>query len=417
MPARLLIALVFALVLAAPATAAPRLLVGATEDASLQVDPLAAKAKMDLARLAGFNAIRVSAVWSKGQRAPSDDYLLALKNASAGADLNGIKIILSVWQTSRNTPLTATERADFVAYTSTIARELPGVKDYIIGNEPNLNLFWWPQFGPKGENAAAIAYTKLLAESYDALKAIDANINVIGGSVSPRGGDNPNAPRKTHSPTTFIPDMGAAYRASGRTKPLMDSFAFHPYGDNSSQIPEFKRPRSTSVGLGDYDKLVALLGKAFDGTAQNGSTLPILYDEYGIDTKVAGHAKSGVYAGREPSTTKPVDERTQADFYRRALVLATCQPTVIGLLFFHVTDERDLDRWQSGVYYADDTPKASLARVRTAALAARGGSLTRCAMPPVYDNGKGKGKGRGRGTSSSDGRGKSTGSGGPKRTK
>jgi hypothetical protein len=398
MPARILTVVFCALALAAPAAAVPRLLVGATEDAALQIDPLAAKAKMDLARLAGFNAIRLSAVWSKDRRAPGDHELLALENAVAAADLNGIRIILSVWQTSRNTPLTPAERADFVAYTSAIARELPTVEDYIIGNEPNLNLFWWPQFGPNGENAAATAYTRLLAESYDALKAINSNINVIGGSVSPRGGDNPHAARKTHSPTTFIPDMGAAYRASGRTKPLMDSFAFHPYGDNSSQPPEFRHPRSTTIGLGDYDKLVALLGKAFDGTAQLGSGLPVIYDEYGVDSTLAGHAKSSLYTGREPATTKPVAERTQADYYRRALVLATCQPTVIGLMFFHVTDEPDLDRWQSGVYYADDTPKTSLAPVRAAALAARNGNLTRCQASPRDDTGLGNDAGKSKGT-------------------
>ena len=34
-----------------------------------------------------------------------------------------------------------------------------------------------------------------------------------------------------------------------------------------------------------------------------------------------------------------------------------------------------LGRWQSGVYYPDDTPKSSLAAVRTAADAARAGTL------------------------------------------
>ena len=37
-------------------------------------------------------------------------------------------------------------------------------------------------------------------------------------------------------------------------------------------------PKSTTIALADYDKLVALLRTAFDGTAQQGSTLPILYD-------------------------------------------------------------------------------------------------------------------------------------------
>ena len=41
----------------------------------------------------------------------------------------------------------------------------------IVGNEPNLNLFWLPQFGADGGDAAAAGYEALLADTYDALKA------------------------------------------------------------------------------------------------------------------------------------------------------------------------------------------------------------------------------------------------------
>jgi len=41
------------------------------------------------------------------------------------------------------------------------------------------------------------------------------------------------------------------------------------------------------------------------------------------------------------------------------------------LLFFHVSDEPQLERLQTGVFYADDTPKASLEPIAQAALAAQ----------------------------------------------
>ena len=44
--------------------------------------------------------------------------------------------------------------------------------------------------------------------------------------------------------------------------------------------------------------------------------------------------------------------------------MAACQPTVRGFLIFHVTDETDYNRWQSGVYYADGTPKSTRAFVK-----------------------------------------------------
>ena len=360
------------LAVAASAHAAPpRLYVGATEDAAKNVDPAVAQAKMDLAKLAGLDVVRLSTVWT-GASTPAPEELLALSNAAAAAHIDGIRPIVSIYQFSRNTPVTAAARHQSAAYAAELARALPTVKDFIVGNEPNLNLFWMPQFNPDGSDAAAPAYEALLAETYDALKAVDPTINVIGGSVSPRGQDKFRSGRQTHSPTTFIPDIGKAYRASGRTKPIMDMFAFHPYGDNSSQAPKFAHPRSTSIGLADYGKLVGLLRRAFAGTAQRGGSLPIVYDEYGIDSVIPA-SKTAAYSGSEPAATRPVHESLQGSRYREAIRMAACQPNVRILLIFHVSDEPDLGRWQSGMYYADDTPKESLAPVRSAAQAAAAG--------------------------------------------
>jgi hypothetical protein len=157
----------------------------------------------------------------------------------------------------------------------------------------------------------------------------------------------------------------------------MDGLAFHPYPDNSSQSPDFPHPRSTSIGLADYGKLVALLGQAFDGTAQPGSSLPILYDEFGIESAIPP-GKRSLYTGTEPSTTKPVDERQQAAAYDLGLRLAFCQPTVEGILLFHSQDETALPSWQSGVYYADGTPKSSFWPVRDSLARTRGGSIAHC---------------------------------------
>jgi hypothetical protein len=157
----------------------------------------------------------------------------------------------------------------------------------------------------------------------------------------------------------------------------MDAFGFHPYGDNSSQPPSFAHPNTTTIGLADYGKLAALLATAFDGTAQPGAALPVLYDEYGVEAIVPA-TKASLYTGAEPATTRPVDEATQGAYYRQALAIAFCQPNVEGVLFFHAFDEGALDRWQSGVYYADGTPKASLAAVRTAADQVRRGIVARC---------------------------------------
>ena len=48
------------------------------------------------------------------------------------------------------------------------------------------------------------------------------------------------------------------------------------------------------------------------------------------------------------------------------------------MLLFHSHDEQALLSWQSGVYYADGTPKASLSAVRDSLDRTRGGSIARC---------------------------------------
>ncbi len=157
----------------------------------------------------------------------------------------------------------------------------------------------------------------------------------------------------------------------------MDAFVIHPYGDNSSQSPSTAHPSTTTIGIADYGKLVALLGAAFDGTAQPGSELPIFYGEFGVESDIPS-GKASLYTGAEPAVTRPVSETTQAAFYEQALALAFCQPTVDGVLLFLSRDERARPGWQSGIHYTDGTPKTSKPRVTESLDRTTGGSITRC---------------------------------------
>ena len=76
----LLAALAACLVTAGPASAGPGMYVGAAEDAAKVTDLVDAKAKMDLAALAGFNAIRMTAIWEPGMRSLQGDQLVAPVN-------------------------------------------------------------------------------------------------------------------------------------------------------------------------------------------------------------------------------------------------------------------------------------------------------------------------------------------------
>jgi hypothetical protein len=349
-------------------------LAGVVEDSTRLPEAAAAKARVRAVQDAGFNAMRITSIWSPGQTEPTPAELRILRNVAEAADGLGVRLFIAVYHAgSATTPRTDTDRSDFAAYVASLARQLP-TRDYIIGNEPNLNRFWMPQFGPGGEDVAAQDYELLLAESYDALKAVSDDVNVLGGALAPRGSDRPDLPRDTHSPTAFLRDLGLAYRESGRDKPIMDMLAYHPYETNSSVPPGNPHPGSTTMTLGDYDRLRTLLGEAFDDTAQEGEDLPILYTEFGVESRIP-EDKASLYEGKEFASVKPVTEDVQADHYTKAIRLAACQETVIGILLFHVFDEIDLRGWQSGVRYVDDTPKQSYEPVKRAAEEARAGKV------------------------------------------
>jgi hypothetical protein len=360
-PARLSSVALVALLLTGCGASGSRLEVGVVEDAAKSGS---AVAELQRTSESGFGAVVLSSLWSRGQTAPVAAERAALLTATTVAKRVGVEPIIAVYQLSSQTPLSASDRADFAAYTAALVRTLPAVDRVIVGNEPNLNLFWLPQFDAAGGDEAAASFEQLLAATYDAVKAARPKVEVIGGGLASRGSDDASSSRQTHSPTRFILDLGAAYRASGRDRPIMDALSIHPYGENARIPPTLAHPRTTSIGIADYGKLVDLLGRAFGGTAQRGRDLPIVYGEYGVETTIPS-AKAHLYTGQELVPT--VDEHIQADDYVTAIDLAACQPTVELLLFFHLEDETRLEGLQSGVRYADGSSKSSEPAVAAAA--------------------------------------------------
>jgi len=332
---------------------------------------------MTLAQQAGFDSVRMTAQWVSGNTRLDPVIATKLRNAAAAAEARGLRPVVSIYNVnSVQAPEDPILQGEFAEFAQDVVLTLPSVTTFIVGNEPNSSYYWQPQFDTRGADIAATAYEATLADSYDAIKAVRPGVTVIGGALDSHGTDSPTN-RPSHSPLVFIRDLGRAYRASKRTRPIMDVFDEHIYGDNSSMPPSMSHPVGTTITEGDYPKLVAALGQAFDGTAQRGSSLPIVYGEYGVESTIPA-SEAAHYTGHENATAKPVDEATQASYYIEAMKLAMCQPNVVGLMLFHVEDEAGLPAWQSGLFFADGTPKSSLDPVRVAAAAARAGTLTGC---------------------------------------
>ena len=223
-----------------------------------------------------------------------------------------------------------------------------------------------------GKPLAAAQFLPVLASSYDALKAVDPTINVIGVGLSPRGNDNPfGKSNVSRSPVRFLHDLGVAYRASGRTKPLMDELAYHPY-PQPQQGPPSVRYAWPTAGLANLDRIKQAVWDAFNGTAQptfpeSGKSLfkPLKFDLDEVGWQVAPlPALASLYTGVETPGTRLISEDDQAAYYRDTVMLAECDPGVRMLSFFHLVDETDLDRWQSGLERADGSHRPSYDAVK-----------------------------------------------------
>lgn len=317
----------------------------------------------------GARENRVSIVWN-----PSSSSSIGGQSEIDGwmpqAQVRGRRIVFSIAPQKAGDLYTASAKAQFVAFVQQVASTFPNVKDFVIGNEPNVNRFWQPQYDGKGRALAAASYLQVLAGSYDALKAVDPAINVIGVGLSPRGNDNPRPKSNpSRSPVRFLHDLGVAYRASRRKKPVMDELAFHPYPAKNTDSPKVGY-RWPNAGFPNLGRVKQAFWDAFHGTAQptfvetgKSSFRPVKFvlDEAGWQVAPLPQL-AGLYFGKETET--PVSEATQAQYYSQSIILAECDPSVRLLSFFHLVDEFDLDRWQSGLERADGSRRPAYDAVK-----------------------------------------------------
>jgi hypothetical protein len=355
-----------ALAAAGGASAGPLLRVGVADEwpAYHPCGDLWWKAAADI----GFRELRLTVEWNGTPAIPNEAGLQTAVDCAALAGVRPVLAIYPQWPTLIGSdPVAQRQFAQFVAL---VGQAFPRVDDFVVGNEPNVNRFWQPQFR-HGADAAATDYEHTLARSYDALKLVRPDASVWGPAISSRGNDAPRATSNpSHSPVLFIEEMGAAYRASHRTRPIFDEFDMHPYPrvqDTDSYLMPFRWPQA---GAANLDRVKQALWDAFHGTAQpvpaeqpsrgapSAGTLPIDLDEVGSQTTIAA-ADVGAYTDG-PETIVPITPGQQSTFYEELVQIAGCDPDVQSLLFFPLIDDPDLGHgFQSGELYADGAHKQS----------------------------------------------------------
>jgi hypothetical protein len=359
-----LLALGVALALSGPA--AGDLQIGVVDDRAKGAEPDRFFGQMsDIA----LSEVRVTILWD-----PADPLTIRdqaeIERMLPFAQARGIKVLFGLdLANPRAVGNSAAAAGRFAAFAAHVARTFPSVRDIIVGNEPNQTRFWQPQYNPSGSPAACVAYERLLAASYDALKQVDRSVNVIGVGLSPRGNDSPKAGNNvSRSPVRCLRDIGAAYRGSARRLPIMDELSFHPY-PRSDRDPLLKGYQWPNAGVANLDRIKQATWDAFNGTAQptfaeggRAGGLRFRLDEVGWQVRIvasAAHAYEGVE--NVPTT----EEASQAQIYGGLIRYLACDPSVRSLLFFGLIDEPVLDRWQAALVRADGTPRPAYGAVKS----------------------------------------------------
>ena len=372
-------ALCAALALAAPA--AGDLQIGVVDDQAKGAAPERFFGQMsDI----GLSEVRVTILWDPAEPLTIRDQP-AIERLLPFAQARGIKVLFVLDLANPRAVGNSTAAAGrFAAFAAHVGRTFPSVRDIIVGNEPNQTRFWQPQYNANGSPAACVAYERLLAASYDALKQVDRGVNVIGVGLSPRGNDSPTAGNNvSRSPIRCLRDIGAAYRGSARRLPIMDELSFHPY-PRSDRDPLLKGYQWPNAGVPNLDRIKQAVWDSFNGTRQptfaergRAGGLRFRLDEVGWQVRIvasAAHAYEGVE--NVPTT----EEASQAQIYGGLIRYLACDPTVRSLLFFGLIDEPSLDRWQAALVRADGTPRPAYGAVKST-FAETGGRCVGSARP------------------------------------
>ena len=349
-----------------------------------------AKAKLDLLALAGFGAVRVTSRWDPGRSEPGGGRAERPRHRRQRRQPDGMKVLRRRLQ--RRTARRRRSRAP--------TRALRGLRRLDRPRQP---------VDPRLRRRQRAEHQPLLAAAVRARRqrrrgvrlrvaaredlrraqgrlAADRRDRRRGLAARQRqpGRHRTRTRRRPSSPTS-----DAAYQASGRQLPIMDSFDIHPYEDNSSVPPSFPHPKTTTIAIADYGKLVALLGRLRRHGAARLDAADRLRRVRRRDDDPVGEGHPSTQARSRPPRS-PSTSATQGRYYHDALALAFCQPNVKTFFVLPRLRRGRPDRWQSGLYYVDGTAKTSLADRRGRDPRRTGGVIAKCQGLAADAEGKGR---------------------------
>lgn len=399
-----------ALAHAAPASArlAPRTIL--QDDAALlHRGPAARDAALDEMHRLGVDAIRVLVVWRnhaprpRSRRRPvgfddtdsaayPDGTFAALDGLVAGAAARGLDVILTptgpgpAWASDcRGQRQACAPNPDhFRRFVKALGLRYPGVRHWAVWNEPNNPNWLTPQFR-RGRPFAPRHYRRLVKAAAAALDASGhGDDELLGGETAPIGFERGRRARTPMMPGLFLRRLLCA-----RCPPLpVTGIAHHAYTRGGSHPPRF-RSRPGELAIASLGRLVRLVAKA----GRRGTLPP----------RAGVHLTEGGWQTDPPDRIFGVHPATQARWINEAEWMARAHPRVRSVAQYLLTDERDTARFQSGLRFADGTPKPALRAYRLPLwVVRRGAKVTvwgsararEAVLPPAVEIQRRAGRGR-----------------------
>jgi len=256
----------------------------------------------------GADAVRVWVPW-RGEIRPTAVRRDELARAEIAA--HKTTVVLAVFGFGTQTPTSAWQQIRFCNYAKAALTLVPDAKAVVVWNEANSPTYW---------DGTPAQYESLLSRCYGVLHS--TRVQVLDSTAS------------AHNPIRFLDAVATAYRASGRTRPLVDAFGHNPYPLTPTELPSVVHT-GDFLGEGDYTRLVTTL-RAF------GRTPSIWYLEDGFQTTKISPAR-------------------QAQDLSSAIDMAACQPLVHAFFNFELVDEKRAIGWHSGLIWRGGKVKPAAA--------------------------------------------------------
>lgn len=343
---------------AAPASARPRLELGAQDDAlwvgpSATATPELQNRGWSAARVVRMRHLRINVLWKNVETAPGSydwsryDAAVDVARAQGMAPQLTLTGPAPAWATGDgrvgvNNP----DKRQYGTFARAAAAHFRGrVRRYSIWNEPN-----WPTWlGPT--NRAASIYRGLYQYGYRAVKQADPRARVLFGELAPLG-----PPEAAIRPLEFLRDVtctDATMRHDRRCAPLRaDGFAHHPY--TLSWAPSFAGAHRDDVTIGSLGRLrgaLRTLARRRALASPSGRALPLFLTEYSYhaDNPRLSDARRSAYV---------------VDAYRRALR----DPSVRQMVWYHVVappPNQPKRVWDTALLAHDGEPRAVYSALRT----------------------------------------------------